>query len=172
MAAELPASEPCPVQNSAQRGGHTERDRAAEPRAALTDCAPRLPRACGRPTPAPQLAGGGGCGGSAWPLPSPCLSLVVPPRGRRPVGRSACRVRRLRAQGLALPDWCACPSRCCIRPALSFLLQQCALDAQKADRNLDCIKRSAAGRSREVILPLCSALVRSHPEHCIQMWSP
>jgi len=49
--------------------------------------------------------------------------------------------------------------------------QQCALTAQKANRILGCIKSSLASRSKEGILPLCSALVRPHLESRVQLWS-
>jgi len=49
---------------------------------------------------------------------------------------------------------------------------QCVLTAKKANCILGCIKRSMTSRSREVILPLYSALVSPHLESGIQLWSP
>ena len=53
-----------------------------------------------------------------------------------------------------------------------YVSQQCSLTAQKADCVLDYIKRRTTSRSREVILPLYSALVRPQLKYCVQIWSP
>ncbi|KAK4817027.1 hypothetical protein QYF61_026033 [Mycteria americana] len=42
--------------------------------------------------------------------------------------------------------------------------------AQRANHVLGCIKHSTASRSREAIVPPCTALVQPHLEHCAQFW--
>ena len=50
--------------------------------------------------------------------------------------------------------------------------QECALTAKRTNRVLGYITHSVDNQSREVIVPVCTALLRPHFKYCVQFWVP
>ena len=50
--------------------------------------------------------------------------------------------------------------------------EQCGIAAAKGNQILGLIRRNIVYKEKELIIPLCKAIVRPHLEYCIQAWRP
>ena len=74
--------------------------------------------------------------------------------GRSPSEQPCRELGFLVDEKLDMSQQCSQPGRCTV---------QCVLD---------CSKKGVASREREVIVPIYSALVRSHLQYCSRAWEP
>ena len=52
------------------------------------------------------------------------------------------------------------------------VLEQCRIAASKGNQILGMSRRNITYKEKELIVPLCKAIVRPHLEYCIQAWRP
>ena len=50
--------------------------------------------------------------------------------------------------------------------------EQCGIAASKGYQILGLISRTIMYKEKQIIVPLCKAIVRPHLEYCIQAWKP
>ena len=50
--------------------------------------------------------------------------------------------------------------------------KHCSAAVSKSNRILGMIKRNFTDRSKEVIIPLYTSLIRRHLQYCCQLWNP
>jgi len=91
--------------------------------------------------------------------------------GDRPDGCAAIQRDLEMLESCRLTGWKAAQQR---RPLWFCVImsQQCTLTVKGAHTNLGCIRKSVESRPKEVILPLCSALVRAQLDCWVQFSPP
>ena len=50
--------------------------------------------------------------------------------------------------------------------------EQCRIAASKGNQILGLIRKTITYKEKQLIVPLCKAIVRPHLEYCIQAWRP
>ena len=128
----------------------------------------------------PRLGPAGKRRGEARSQLPPSLEEPLGQRGRLSATRHMCPQDHGARRGFENQGWRFCGGQAWSsrevpgseRPAQAGTRTVTKEQTPKPINILGCVRRSMASRSREVLLPLCSALGRPHLQCCVQCWAP